>query len=98
MVPKVHPILEVAAFHEPSQFYKRNILFKNTLHKLAIFDHISRFMARNVHPILEVVASHEPKKAPIDLQRLMHFRFMAREQVQKEQETFHEPEGVTSDE
>jgi hypothetical protein len=41
---------------------------------------------------------HEPKKSPLDLQRLMHFRFMAREQVQKEQGASHEPEGVTSDE
>jgi hypothetical protein len=36
-------------------------------------------------------ALHEPKNVTLDFQVLTHFWFMGREQVKKEQGTFHEP-------
>jgi hypothetical protein len=39
-----------------------------------------------------VEAFHEPEITLVDFEPLTHFRFMAGEQVQKEQGAFHEPE------
>src|SRR5260221_2294097 len=41
--------------------------------------------------LILVEASHEPENGLVDFQRLAQLRFMAHEQVRKEQGTFHEP-------
>ena len=87
----MHPILEVAAAHEPAMwgaaFMPLQLSMAPALTTLKRRKRRVPVHGPNVHPMLEIAAFHESeRRSPIRLVGM----FMGREQVEKDHGTFHE--------